>query len=226
LPVGRLRGGGGVCGGARRRAGALVAGAALATLLAAGATGCGPVPRVRYYSLETAASSVAAADTSGPSVRVERLEVAEPYDGRRIVYKPSRNEVAFWEFHQWAAPPARMITDRVAGRLRRSGLFGWVDSFPYSWGRVDFVLRGAVLAFEEVDREDGWYARVELFLELSEPGGDAPLWSSRVGAERKASGRQPAAVVDALSRALDEAVDEAASRMAVVVEALSREGAR
>jgi len=176
-------------------------------------TECGGVPRVRYYTLATPALGESRPQGGAVSVRVRRLGVAEPYGDRRIVYRRSDTEVGFWELHRWAEPPDRMITARLAEELRASGLFEWVDSFPYSARPVDFVLGGAVLAFEEVDREDGWYGRVELFLELRRSGEAVPLWSERVRAERPAAAKSPEAVVEALSSALDEAFRQAISSM-------------
>lgn len=169
--------------------------------------GCGSVPKVRYYTLGDVASAArAGGDTTRPLLRVERLSVAQPYDGRRIVYRPAPNEVAFWDFRQWAGPPSKMITSRVAELLDRSGLFEDIDTFPYSWKDADLVLKGAVLAFEEVDRENEWYGRIKLFLELRSRETGRTLWSSKIEVEKKASGRNPEALVLALSEALDEAV--------------------
>lgn len=192
----------------------------LALLLGAAAclsfAGCASVNDLHLYTLgEAGPVSSAGGDTTKPMIRVERLAVAEPYAGRRIVYRPTANEVAFWEFHQWAAPPGRMITLRVSERLAGSGLFRGVDSFPYSWEDADLVLRGAVLAFEEVDRGEDWYAHVKLFLELtSRKTGRSMLWSSKIDVEKKAEKRKPEALVDALSQALDEAIAKAQEGMA------------
>jgi ABC-type uncharacterized transport system auxiliary subunit len=181
--------------------------------------GCGTVHNIHYYSLGDASPSISAgSDTTKPLVRVERLTVAEPYAGRRLVYRPTPNEIAFWEFHQWAAPPARMITARLANRMGRSGLFRDVDCFPYSYGEADLVLRGTVLAFEELDRGSEWYAHVKIFLELSNRrAGPSVLWSKKIEVERKALERKPKAMVNALSEALDEAIAQAEEGMAAAV---------
>ena len=147
-------------------------------------------------------------DTTKPLIRVERLTVAEPYAGRRIVYRSAPNELAFWDFRQWACATDRMITASMAGRLSETGLFRGVDSFPYSWDRADLVLGGAVLAFEELDKEDGWYGHVKMFLEVTEQSSREVIWSSKIEVERKAAGRNPEALVQALSEALDEVVSE------------------
>ena len=191
---------------------------AAAALLVAG--GCASVPRARFFTLETPASVLTAnADTTKPLLRVERLAVAEPYAGRRIVYRPAPREVAFWEFHLWSQPPDKMITASVAAHLTASGLFRDVDSYPYAWKDADLVLRGAVLAFEEVDRGSEWYGHVKLFLELIDQGPGGVLWSSKIEAERRAEERNPESLIEALSGALDEAVAKAEGEMA---EALGR----
>lgn len=178
--------------------------------------GCGSTNRIHYYTLGEGSPAVAAVDdTTKPLIRVERLTVAEPYAGRRIVYRPTQNEIAFWEYHQWATPTGRMITARLANRLGKSGMFRGVDCFPYSWGDAEFVLRGTVLAFEELDRGSEWYAHVKIFLELTNrKKGRSTIWSSKIEVEEKAAAREPKALVDALSSALDEAIGKAEAGIA------------
>jgi ABC-type uncharacterized transport system auxiliary subunit len=183
------------------------------------AFGCAPMPKAHFYTIAPVASSSAAdADTTKPSIRVERLSVAEPYAGRRIVYRPAGSEVDFWEYRRWAESPDMMITAGVAAHVGASGLFGDVDTFPYSWGDVDLILRGAVLAFEEVDKGNDWYGHVKLFLELIDSRSRKTLWSGKVETEKKAAAKTPEALVDALSAALDEALTEAEGGMAPAVE--------
>jgi ABC-type uncharacterized transport system auxiliary subunit len=130
-----------------------------------------------------------------------------------VVFRPTGREVGFWDFHMWAQPLDRMITARVAERLSETGAFRKVDSFPYTWERADLVLKGAVLAFEEVDRDDGWYGRVKIFLELMDRATGDVLWSDKMDIEKKAGRQRASAVVEALSQALDESVDMAVSGM-------------
>ncbi len=193
-------------------------GAVAAAVALVGMQSCASNPNVRYYKLGDEISTAAAgADTTRPAVRVERLAVPEPYSGQRIVYRPSKREVGFWDFHRWAEPADRMITSRVAGHLAQSGIFGSVDSFPYTWEHADFVVRGAVLAFEEVDREEGWFGHVRLFMELVDTASGRTLWSSKIDVEKMAEEKEPDAVVEALALALEEAVARAERGMAEAI---------
>jgi cholesterol transport system auxiliary component len=191
----------------------------LAVAMCLGSAGCGSVHRIHYYTLGDSGLTVPdAGDQTKPLLRVERLTVAEPYAGRRIVYRPNPSEIAFWEFRQWAEPPGRMITSRLANRMGASGLFRDVDSFPYEWKDADFVLKGVVLAFEEVDVGDDWHAHVKMFLELTGTrSGRRTLWSEKIDVEKKASSRDAKAVVTALSQALDEAIARAEEGIASAV---------
>jgi len=183
--------------------------------------GCGTVPEPRYYTLDRIASLDALEAPTGARnsptdtlvLKVERLAVPDPYADRRIVFRPTGKEVDFWDFHLWAQPLDRMITAKVAGELEKAGVFGKIDSFPYTWEKPDLVLRGVVLAFEEIDRDDGWYGRVKLFLEMSDSSTGDVLWSDKLDVEKKADRKAPVAVVEALSQALDEAVGRAISGM-------------
>jgi ABC-type uncharacterized transport system auxiliary subunit len=183
-------------------------------LIAACLQGCGTVPKTHYYTLDQiGAPTSGATPPAGSVLRVERLAVAEPYADRRMVFRPAGREVGFWDFHMWAQPLDRMITARVAERLSETGMFRKVDSFPYTWEKADLVLKGAVLAFEEVDRDDGWYGRAKIFLELVDPATGDVIWANKMDIEKKAGLKKAAAVVEALSQALDESVDRAASGM-------------
>ncbi len=191
----------------------------LLSIAAIAASGCASVPEAHFYTLGVLASPAPAdTDSVDPVIRIERLAVAEPYAGRRIVYRPTATEVAFWEFRRWAEPPDKMITAAVAADLASSGLFRSVDSFPYSWEEADLILRGAVLAFEEVDKGEQWYAHVKLFLELTDARSRETLWSSKMEAEKRAAERTPDSLVEALSAALNEILDRAVNEMAPIVE--------
>jgi uncharacterized lipoprotein YmbA len=187
--------------------------------------GCGTVPTIHYFTLDKLEpSATSRAVSAGPVLRVERLGVAEPYADRRMVYRTNQREVGFWDFCMWAQPLDRMVTARIAERLSESGVFRKVDSFPYAWDKADLILKGAVLAFEEVDRDDGWYGRVKINLELIEPASGDVLWSDKVDLERKAQSKNAPAVVDALAQALDDAVDQAAAGMKGAVEQSVKRG--
>jgi len=182
--------------------------------------GCGTIPETRYYTLDpvepaTTQGALAIGDTSSADLvlRVKRFAVAEPFADRRMVYRATPREVGFWDFHLWAQLPDRMITARIAERLAETGIFKKVDSFPYGVKTADLVLRGAVLAFEEVDKEDGWYGHLKVFMELVDPATGDALWSDKIELEKKAARKNPSAVVEALTQALDEAVDQAVSGM-------------
>jgi ABC-type uncharacterized transport system auxiliary subunit len=191
----------------------------LCALAALAACGCASVPRAHFYTLGgVALSAHAGSDSAGPLIRVQRLAVAEPYAGRRIVYRPTATEVSFWDLRRWAEPPDKMITAAAAEHLAASGMFRGVDSFPYCWDDADLILRGAVLAFEEVDRGDDWYGHVKLFLELVDARSRRSLWSSKIEVEKKAAERTPDALVEALTAALDEILTQAEGEMSQAVE--------
>jgi TolB-like protein len=79
------------------------------------------------------------------------------------------------------------------------------------------VLKGAVLAFEEVDKEDGWYGRVKIVMELTDASSGKTLWSDVLERDKKAASKTPSAVVEALSLALDEVVGSAGSEIKAAV---------
>ena len=101
------------------------------TLVAVFAAGCGSVRYPRTYTLDLAGAAVAPAPRPPLGALAVRDFSCPDYlcDGR-IVYRPTRTEVAYYEYHRWALSVRRTVTDSIAGRIRAGGVFGSVDSAP------------------------------------------------------------------------------------------------
>jgi hypothetical protein len=111
--------------------------------------------------------------------------------------------IEYYATHRWAAPIEEFVPLAIARGLRSSGAFREVSL----GGNDEPRLEGTILAFEEADREDGWWGVVELDLRIVRGG--SSLWSGSVRAERPARDRHPAFVVEAIRAALGEAMSRA-----------------
>ncbi len=136
---------------------------------------------------------------------VEKFSAEKLYEDDRIIYRDSPFEVKYYHYRRWAAAPRALVTDEILKQLRASSCCREVVSFPSS-GPVDYILTGRVLAFEEWDRDEKWYGRVALLLQLHEPATRRLLWSDVLQAETPASKKIPATVVEAISASLQKCV--------------------
>lgn len=81
----------------------------------------------------------------GDSLRIGRVVVAPPFDGRAFVYR--RDEVQYETdfYNDFAADPADMVAEAAAGWFRSSGLFQQVLA-PRAGSFADYRLEASVSA--------------------------------------------------------------------------------
>jgi ABC-type uncharacterized transport system auxiliary subunit len=199
-------------------------GAALALLAAVGVS-CGSLPKINYYALRVPA----APETKDPNARgvlgIERFRAAEVLRDDRIVYYESPTQLNFYQYHRWGSDPATLLTDLVARRLSQTGVFSEVRRLP-SPEPVDYVLRGHLLNFEEVDYEAGVKGRVALEMTLFRSRDHKVVWSERRQVESAAEGKGVAGVVNALNAASVRLLDEVLPALIAQVERDLQQGSQ
>jgi ABC-type uncharacterized transport system auxiliary subunit len=177
------------------------------------AGGCGTVryPQVYLLDLRSPPAPESVAGTLGQLV--VRDFVCPDYlcDGR-IVYRPSANEVGFYEHHRWAMSPRQMITEWVAGRVRATALFNNV-ALRDSDATVAYRLTGSVDRFEEVDDGREVQAVCVLSAQLLDVRSKTIVWSHSETAAAPVDDRSVAGVVASLSTATRTAVDALVTSM-------------
>lgn len=189
-----------------RRYCALKPGALL--LLGLSLAGCGSVPRTSHYTV----NFTPVPGNNSPALPNSRLGVALPRASHllrqdRIVYFTSGSEMNFYQYHRWAEPPAFMVQSLLIRQLDVAGLFDSVEPYRAQRG-LDYVLRGRLLAMEEVDKEPQITARFALELELTRQEDQHLVWTGRHACERPVSARTVPAVVEAVSGCVQETLDE------------------
>jgi len=181
--------------------------AALALLLVLASVSCGSVPRTSYYTLRVPAPPEAKDPKTALVLGVEHFRAAEILRDDRIVFYESPTQMNFYQYHRWSADPATMLTELVARRLDQAGAFAAVRRLP-SRDPVDYVLRGHVHNFEEVDYESGVHARVTVEMALVRSRDRKTLWSQSRQVETATQGKGVPGVVDALNTATVRLMDE------------------
>ncbi len=163
------------------------------------ATACGgPPPQVRYYQLAPQVEK--AADAAPWTLGVEYLSADSAYEDARMVYRESPYRLDYYHYHRWTSAPALMVSDVLRRALQSSGAFMRVEA-GYS-SRADVLLRGRLVALEEVDAGGRWTARLVLDLHAVDVATNATIWSGVLEREREMGSRS----AEGLARAISEEI--------------------
>lgn len=178
----------------------LLAGICLALL-----AGCVTATETRYYTLDMRPSG---GEHAPAALAIDRLRVSEPLKRKEILIQTTPIEIEYYARHEWAARIEELIAEKLAAE------FGPRDAAGHA-----LLLGGDVLAFGQVDRPGGADAHVKLALNFREDGVSRyaePLFEKTYERLLPAESAGPAAVVAALSRALEEIAAEIARDAAAV----------
>jgi len=170
--------------------------------------GCGSVrgPAVRYYKLDIPPAPTPAGPSLAVPLRIEPFRTTSLLRQDRIVYRPSPEEVGFYEYHRWAEPPTDTVTKALADQLTGRRLF---QSVEISDGaeRPEYVLRGSIDRLQEVDFKGAVRAQVTISVELEDPVRREKIWSSAASSECLVKRSDVQAVVAAMGQASQQSVE-------------------
>jgi ABC-type uncharacterized transport system auxiliary subunit len=177
------------------------------SLLAMGLGSCGSARPVRHYTLQLPAVPDPSTTNVYPfTLVVGRLQAPEILEQEPIVYRTGPNEIETYPYHQWVEPPAQMVRDRLARRLRDSGKYRSVVQLGSSL-QGDFVLHGKLYDFEEVDAER-IEALVTMEFVLVDPKTRTAVWTHYYSQRQAVPGKTIPEVVTALDRNLEQGLTE------------------
>jgi ABC-type uncharacterized transport system auxiliary subunit len=191
----------------------LTARAALASLLLApallAAAGClrfggtEPPLEVRSFDLQPPLPAAVPPEAEGEEVLwVEPFDADPALDREEMVWRRAGEESGAYERYRWARPPAEAVREVLADALARSGIFAVVATDPRAL-RADYLLRGHLARFEEVDGEKGWEGAVEVRVVLLRAADGEEVLRRTYARSEAAPARNPAGVVRALHAGLD-----------------------
>ena len=124
----------------------------------------------------------------------------------RIVYRPSPEEVAFYEYHRWAMDPRQAITQYVEDGLRARSLFQSVTVHEHG-SEAAYVLSGNIERLEEVDEGRDVRAVCTISAQLLDTRTRSVVWSHTASETVPVEKRDIAGVVSSLSAAARTAAD-------------------
>jgi len=168
---------------------------------------CGGAHPVHYYTLQMPPPAQVGDPRTNFVLGVQQFRAAEPLRDDRILYYESPTQLNFYQQHRWDADPATMLSALAQRQLQQTGVFAQVWLAPYQ-GNVDYVLRGQVFSFSELDYQGGVKARVGLGLTLLRLPERKVSWSAQRQVENAVQEQGVAAVVNALNAATKQILDE------------------
>ena len=170
--------------------------------------GCGGVRYPKYYTLNVPPPPDPPAE-EGVRTSVAVREFQSPAYLRQgpIVYRTTREQIGFYEYHRWAADPRTLLTSAVIDHLRASGQFSMVAMYD---GRPnnDYVFSGRLEKLEEVDYESGVKVEVAISAQITRVTTGATVWSNAVSETRPVSQRNVPGVVSGMNRTVDLAINK------------------
>jgi ABC-type uncharacterized transport system auxiliary subunit len=188
----------------------LVLGVALVACVVCAGCG-GTIPESRYYVLDYPGAAAQAAGESAGRLEVvigiDALGARPLYRDRRIAYRLSDHELAYYPYRFWAADPGELVSSQLADHLRRRAVAMAVVEQPFDL-MPDWVIAGRIQRFEEVDRGEGWFAVFEIAVLVEDARSGDPLVERILHREIPTEQRTPEAVARAMSVAVGEVGDE------------------
>jgi ABC-type uncharacterized transport system auxiliary subunit len=175
----------------------------------------GKVKYPTYYTLDlpSAPDPPVQAGTR-PTVAVREFRSPVYLRQGAIVYRPSPEQVGFYNYQRWAVNPSGFVTRAMADRLRATGKFGEVTIYD---GRadVDFGVTGRLEKLDEIDYQGGVSAEVTLSAQMTDLRSGKTVWSGDATQIEKVDKRTVVGVVAAMSHALDGAIQKLLASLAV-----------
>lgn len=165
---------------------------------------------IKYFTVTIPAASQPAAHALPVTLVVGHISAPEILQDQPIVYRSGRNEIGAYQYHLWAEPPAQMIKTALIRRLQASGQYQAVTRLGGST-HGDYVLRGRLYDFEEVDSSGTITAKVSMDFELIDHATHKPVWNHFYSRTEPVQGKDISAVVAALDDNLQQGLAEVES---------------
>jgi ABC-type uncharacterized transport system auxiliary subunit len=176
-------------------------------------TGCGSVryPTSYVLNLPPVPRAEQSKGALGP-VAIREFRCPEYLCEGRIVYRPTAEEVGFYEYHRWAMNPRQSITQYVGDGLRAGSLFQSVSEHERS-SEAAYVLSGSIERLEEVDQGRDVRAVCTISAQLLDTRMRSVVWSQTASETVRVEKRNIASIVSSLSSAARSAADRLINSM-------------
>ena len=131
-----------------------------------------PLPTDHYYRLPEL-RDIGSDQERLNSISVLNFKAVGLYQQRAIVYTKDRIELKQYHYHHWTDSPTRLLQERLAERLRLSGISNLVlNTFE---GNSELIIKGQIKAFEWVQQKESESVYVKLLLQVDSNTKGAPI---------------------------------------------------
>lgn len=172
---------------------------------------CG-LPKTHFYVIDPPHAQSGTLSTIPKRIAVERFHSSEVLVNDRILYREGDNEVNFYEYQRWTSPPVDLVTNYISHRLKDSSAFTHVMT-SRDIGKPDFLLRGRVRRFEEVDRGKQIAAEVALEADLVDAKTGLEVWRREEECSKLVAAHTVPSVVQGIQQCLDETANKLINSM-------------
>ena len=172
-------------------------------------TSCmGRVRHPNYYTLNLPAPpDPPAAGNAHGTLAIREFRAPAYLRQGAIVYKTSPEQIGFYAYHRWAIDPRDFVTNSIIDDLRASGVFAHVHSYDGSRA-ADYLLSGHLEKLEEIDYQGGIKVQVAISAEMTSISTGAVVWSNAVSEIGDVSTHDVPAVVSAMNRTMQRAIEK------------------
>lgn len=137
------------------------------------------------------------------TVRVRPFDIEKAYAKPNIVYRKSRYELEYYGYRHWAIRPKDMLTDLFYNHLQSINLVNSVVRRLDEKGHVDYEVSGDILAIEEYDSEDIWFAHLALRINITRLSDGKLIYTKLFDKRKQVPVKEPVNVVSSLSEITD-----------------------
>jgi ABC-type uncharacterized transport system auxiliary subunit len=182
----------------------------LFSLLALILSGCAKTKPIRYYAIQSSTAPTLSSGTSTVSLLVAEISTPAIFRDSPIAYRIGTNEVGTYQYSRWIEPPVELVHYHLIHLLRSSGTYQSVDSLGSASGG-QFVVRGHLYDFEEVDGAGGITGLVSMDFQLYDRKAGKVVWSHGYSQSEPVQGKEISAIVTALDVNLERGLKEVAA---------------
>jgi uncharacterized lipoprotein YmbA len=180
-----------------------------------GLSGCaGSIRYPSYYALDVpvAPSPRSVAKPVLSSVAVREFRSPTFLKEGPIVYRPSPEQIDFYDYHRWADDPRRAVTEAMVREIRARGLAQSVDTYD-GHESPECIITGTLDHLEEIDNGQAVSVKVSLSARLSNVRTGEVLWADTSTKTATLDHRSVDGVVSEMSAGLGAAVSSLVSSM-------------
>jgi ABC-type uncharacterized transport system auxiliary subunit len=165
---------------------------------------------IHYYTINHATVTIPAAKPDGFVLVIGRITAPETLQDSRIRYRTGGNEVGAYEYHRWTERPGLMVQELLLESLRASGKYRQVQESS-SAVVGDYVIRGKLHEFSEIDGEPRIQTRVSMHVELLDRKSGLVIWDRQYNRDEPVNGKIMKDVVRSMEQNLHQVVADATS---------------